>query len=86
MRPGFDPWVGTIPLVQGMATQSSILDWRIQGTGGGWWAVQSMGSKELDTIEATEHVCMWLSDEESTCQCRRCEFDPWIQKIPWRRK
>ena len=18
--------------------------------------------------------------------CRRCEFDPWVQKIPWRRK
>ena len=28
------------------------------------------------------------SDEESTCQCRRCrrhEFDPWVGKIPWRR-
>ena len=28
----------------------------------------------------------WLSVEESTCQCRRCGFDPWIWKIPWRRK
>ena len=32
MRPGFDPWVGKIPLVKGMATQSSILSWRIQWT------------------------------------------------------
>ena len=27
--------------------------------------------------------------EESTCQCRRhrrCGFDPWVGKIPWRRK
>ena len=27
--------------------------------------------------------------KESACQCRRqrrCEFDPWIMKIPWRRK
>ena len=28
----------------------------------------------------------WLSGKESTCQCRRCRFDPWIRKIPWRRK
>ena len=24
--------------------------------------------------------------EESTCRWRRCGFDPWVQKIPWRRK
>jgi len=27
-----------------------------------------------------------LSGEESTCQCRRPGFDPWVGKIPWRRK
>ena len=37
------------------------------------------------------HVCVYqfpwrLSGKESTCQCRRCEFDPWVRKIPWRRK
>ena len=26
---GFDPWVGKIPLEEGMATHSSILAWRI---------------------------------------------------------
>ena len=28
------------------------------------------------------------SDKELTCQCRRhkrCRFDPWVGKIPWRR-
>jgi len=27
--------------------------------------------------------------KESTCQCRRynrCRFDPWVRKIPWRKK
>ena len=24
--------------------------------------------------------------KESACQCRRCGFDPWVRKIPWRRK
>ena len=31
---------------------------------------------------------MVLSGKES-CQCRRCKrcgFDPWVRKIPWRRK
>ena len=27
----------------------------------------------------------WLSDKESSCQCRRYRFDPWLGKIPWRR-
>ena len=31
----------------------------------------------------------WLSGKESACQCMkhgRRGFDPWIEKIPWRRK
>jgi len=28
----------------------------------------------------------WLSGKESTCQCRRCGFDPWDGRVPWRRK
>ena len=26
------------------------------------------------------------SVEESTCQCRRQDFDPWLRNILWRRK
>ena len=31
----------------------------------------------------------WLGDKESACQCRRhrrLKFNPWIGKMPWRRK
>ena len=28
----------------------------------------------------------WLHGKESTCQCRSRGFDPWVGKIPWRRK
>ena len=28
----------------------------------------------------------WLSGKEHACQCRRPGFDPWVGKIPWRRK
>ena len=31
-RPGFNPWVGKIPLEKEMATHSSILAWRIPWT------------------------------------------------------
>jgi len=26
------------------------------------------------------------ADEEYACHCGRCMFDPWVRKIPWRRK
>ena len=45
------------PLVEGMATHSRILAWRISWTeepGG----LQSMGFKESDTTEPTERACM----------------------------
>ena len=28
----------------------------------------------------------WLSGKESTCQCKRCRFNPWFGRMPWRRK
>ena len=35
-----------------------------------------------------EHLGLprWLSAKESACQCRRHGFDPWVGRIPWRRK
>ena len=40
-------------------------------------------------MEEKGRLPQWLRHEESTCQCRRCRrlrFDPWVRKIPWRRK
>ena len=72
-----------------LATHFSILAWRIPGTeepGG----LPSMGShrvghdwSHLAAAAATYH---WLSGKESACRCRRHTFDPWVRKIPWRRK
>ena len=45
-RPEFNPWVGKIPLEEGVAAHSSILSWRIPGTeepGG----LQSIGSQRV---------------------------------------
>ena len=33
-----------------------------------------------------KRLSWWLSGKESTCQHRRCGFNPWVGKIPWRRK
>ena len=55
-----------------------------------------------DSLQSTSHtpiphclvlwfllLSVWHSDKESTCRRRRpkkCGFDPWVGKIPWRRK
>ena len=28
----------------------------------------------------------WLSGKEPTCLCRGCRLNPWLRKMPWRRK
>ena len=56
--------------------------------GGAWWAAicgVTWGWTWLKWLSSSS----WLCGEESTCQCRsqrRLEFDPWVGRIPWRRK
>ena len=41
------------------------------------------------TLSHRTGLLRYLSGKESACQCkrhRRYIFDPWIRKIPWRRK
>ena len=42
----------------------------------------------LAFAEADLRSCFpwWLSGKEPTGQCRRPGFNPWVRKIPWRRK
>ena len=45
------------------------------------------GRKESDMTEQVTHTLNWQhSGKESSCQCRRCRFNPWVETIPWRRK
>jgi len=61
--------------------QAKVLEWGAIGLGGG-----NMLSK-CNCVS----LCLILGlsggsvDKESACQCRRCGFDPWVRKIPWRR-
>ena len=38
------------------------------------------------TTMSLRGLLWWLSGKDSTCQCRRHGFKPWVRKIPWRRK
>ena len=37
-------------------------------------------------LAAAAGLPRWLSDKESTCQCRRHRFNPRVGKVSWRRK
>ena len=79
-----------------MATHSSVLAWRVPGTGEPR-GLPSMGSHRAGhdwsdlaaAATGNEGLPRWPSGKESACQCKRhkrCWFDPWVGKIAWRRK
>ena len=54
-----------------------------------WIKVGKQTTKKKWGNRASVGLPWWLSGKESICQCRRhkrCGFDPWVWKIPWRRK
>ena len=59
-----------------------------------WESKRFLGKKKQfleEYCEVWEFVWLprWLKDKDSTCQCRRhrrCEFNPWVGKIPRRKK
>ena len=54
-------------------------------TGCQWEAIPCLVTATKQTgIRAQAEVK--LSDKESICQCKRFRFNPWVRKIPWRRK
>ena len=49
------------------------------------FAAQPDAALHLHLSTPKEGLSKWLSGKESTCQCRRHGFNPWVRKIPWRR-
>jgi len=41
---------------------------------------------ELDKSMSFLEFPKWHSGKETACQCKRYSFDPWVGKIPWRKK
>ena len=61
--------------------------------GGAWWAaVYGVAQSQTwlkwlsSSSRSQRRLPGWLSGKESASQYRKCEFDPWVGKIPWRRK
>ena len=82
------------PLEKEMAIHSSIIAWKIPWTEEPG-RLQSMGSQRVEHDWATSHAYvhtlyvglpLWLSWWRIHLQCGRPGFDPWVGKIPWRRK
>ena len=80
MKPGFDPWLGKIPWRR--ERLPTLVFWPRE------FHEQSMGLQRFrhDWVTFTFTFPWWLSGKESTCQYRKCRFDPWVGKIPWRRE
>ena len=58
------------------------------------WRV-GLASSTSNSSKGLLYIFIWVilfmsqglpSGEESACQCRRHRLDPWVGKIPWRRK
>ena len=89
---GWDGWM--VSLIQWIWVWVNSRGWWWTGRPGMLWF---MGSQRVRHDWATElnWTDPWLgvpggtSGKESACQCRRHKkygFDPWVGKIPWRRK
>ena len=44
-----------------------------------------LGNRTITTLPVWG-LSWWHRGKESACQCRRHRFNPWVGKIPWRRK
>ena len=54
------------------------------------WELHQSGD-HITLVRVYRYLAQWTSrmaqsDKESTCQCSRQGFDPWIRIIPWRRE
>ena len=80
------------PLEKGTATHSSILAWRIPWTvePGGLHAFHAVAKSQTRLSNQLTQSETWaslvLSGKESACQCRKCGFNLWVRKIPWKRR
>ena len=89
--PRFDRWAGKIPWRRKWQPNPVLLPGKFCGQRS-LLGYSPRGRKESDTTEQLHFItyCLWwLSSKGSACQCRghrRCEFDPWVRKIPWSRK
>ena len=94
-------WNGGLRLYEGWfwISQNICLRFSVTSYGKTWtfWPTQYTHESwqkrrhfcQIHVLRLTRSLPRWLSGKESTYQCRTCRrhgFDPWVGKIPWRRK
>ena len=42
--------------------------------------------RDWTELNWTEGIPWWLISKESACQCKRCGFNSWVERILWKRK
>ena len=52
----------------------------------GYKKVNSRTKKFYDSLRIQITIWGWLRQQRICLQCRRPRFDPWVRKMPWRRK
>ena len=91
-EPGFDPWLGKIPWRRKWPPTPIFLLENSMDRGAWWATVHGVAKSQTKLSNFTSRI-KWgfsgdTSDKEPTCQlgkCKRCRFNPWVRKIPWRR-
>ena len=77
----------SLQIVSGLNDRLHLYTWNnIQQRAGAHQIAAMITKTSYGQINKLFGLPMWLSGEESTCQCRTLGFNPWIRKIPWRRK
>ena len=83
------PGTPTSPLLPLPLAHSSpvTVSWLVTGFMAGYWFHGWLLLwVELCPLQEIYRLPRWFSGKESTCQSRRPGFDPWVGKMPWRRK
>ena len=50
------------------------------------WEIRARTTNSLVCFGILVPPKVWFSGKDSTCQCRRHMFDPWVRKIPLRKE
>ena len=70
-------WIPYQPSYQGSPTKYLLLC---------QFLAYTQGSFRITKLYPYNKVLWWLNSKESSCQCRKQGFHPWVGKNPWRRK
>ena len=78
-----------------ISQQHALIKYVISDSNLGWWSpksLQFLPCQPAASLSKSPHKWakaeqLQLAQQQRIClQCRRCDFDPWVGKIPWRRK